>query len=162
VIRFATDNCTVTVRPSGTEPKIKLYCQLLPDTRAHRLHGLPLFASLRSRSSRLANAFRNDLLERVGLPHLASPTQLLPDIVEIEWMTNFQQLIVPQARQGLERGRWTSPREVLAWLRAETAPMVPGADPLPALKAPIALLCEEWSRQGLRSPLLPLLQEWSR
>jgi len=39
--------------------------------------------------------------------------------------------------------------------------MTPGADPLPALKAPLACLCEQWREELPSSPLLGELADWA-
>jgi len=46
-------------------------------------------------------------------------------------------------------------------LRDAVAPMAPGTDALPAVKAPIAWLCETWQREQPRLPLLAALAAWA-
>jgi hypothetical protein len=39
--------------------------------------------------------------------------------------------------------------------------MTPGADPLPALKAPVACLCEQWRQELASAPLFTELAKWA-
>ena len=39
--------------------------------------------------------------------------------------------------------------------------MTPGADPLPALKAPLAYLCSRWAEEMAGTPLLAELEQWA-
>lgn len=161
VIQFFTDNYIITVRPSGTEPKIKLYCQLLPDGEPPGARGLELFQKLRDLSERLARLVYGDLLARVGLS-LGEAALLLPDIVGLNLKQDFEQQTVPQLREGLNSGRWAGLTELHAWLCEQTARMTPGADPLPALKAPLAYLCREWSQERPRTPVFFELEKWAK
>jgi hypothetical protein len=47
-------------------------------------------------------------------------------------------------------------------LRGEVTAMIPGADPLPALKAPVAHLCAQWSEDLGSTPLFVDLANWAR
>ena len=47
-------------------------------------------------------------------------------------------------------------------LRREVAAMTPGTDPMPALKAPVRWLCEQWSEEGVRGPRMRGLVAWAR
>ncbi|MDA1276283.1 MAG: hypothetical protein O2960_19885 [Verrucomicrobia bacterium] len=162
VFQFSTDNCIVTVRPSGTEPKIKIYCHLLPHEQLPGVTGLALFQKLREESERLCRLVYSDLLERAGLPRLDHPALLLPDIVAFEVKESFQRLTVPQLQDGLSGGRWTSLAELHDWLRQQTALMTPGADPLPALKAPVMHLCHEWSGETKPTSVFSELETWAK
>jgi phosphoglucomutase/phosphomannomutase len=162
VFQFTTDNCSITIRPSGTEPKIKLYCQLLPDREPSKLRGLELLRSLRERSEMLTRSIYGNLLERAGLPRLGQAALLLPDIVSFERKDNFQKTTVPQLQEGLKTGRWSNLADLHVWLREQTAQMTPGADPLPALKAPVAYLCREWSSGQSPTPVFSQLLAWAK
>jgi phosphoglucomutase/phosphomannomutase len=162
VFQFFTDNCIITVRPSGTEPKIKLYCQLLPDGEPSATRGLESFEKLRDRSERVARLVYRDLLKRAGLLPLDDAALLLPDIVAFEQKRDFQELTAPHLLEGLNTGRWASLMELHAWLREQTALMTPGADPLPALKAPVAYLCRQWSPKIPHTRLFSELEQWAK
>lgn len=162
VFQFSTGNCVITVRPSGTEPKIKIYCQLLPDGETSGLRGSELIRKLRERSGRIARLVYGDLLTRAGLPLLDDSALLLPDIVAFEYKKNFQEEAVPALREGLKSGRWASLKDLHAWLAEQTALMTPGADPLPALKASVAHLCLEWSKDMPPTPVFSELETWAK
>jgi hypothetical protein len=162
VFQFSTDKCIITVRPSGTEPKIKLYCQLLPDAKPSGAKGVELFLSLRERSERLTRSVYGDLLERGGLGRLDHAALLLPDIVAFDLKAAFQKTTAEQLREGLKTNRWANLADLLAWLREQTARMTPGANPLPALRAPVAYLCGQWRQELSKSPVFPELEKWAK
>jgi phosphomannomutase len=162
VYQFATDNGVVTIRPSGTEPKIKLYCQLLPSSQPPGVKGAELFKQLRQRADRLARLVYGELLERAGLARLGEPALLLPDIVSFERKLAFQDVTAPQLVEGVKANRWNNVEDVKGWLREQTALMTPGADPLPALRASVGHLCSELANQGAKSAVLTALADWAK
>jgi phosphoglucomutase/phosphomannomutase len=161
VFQFRTDTCVITVRPSGTEPKIKLYCQFLSDGNQSGPRGMELFTSVRDRTDRVARLVYRELLKRAGLLDLGDPALLLPDIVAFDRKKDFQEQTIPMLREGLEKQTWADLDALKEWLRSQTERMTPGANPLPALRAPVAYLCAEWSKEGLQSPLLADLKRWA-
>ena len=50
---------------------------------------------------------------------------------------------------------------LLRWLGRAVAPMTPGTDALPAVKASVAWLCEQWSAELPGARLLPELSRWA-
>jgi phosphomannomutase len=161
VLQIFTDALVVTVRPSGTEPKLKFYCQLLPAKKPSAARGTALLSELRTIADQLARRIYNDLLSRIGLS-VDEAALLLPDIVDLDCKQNFEQKVVPQLRQALADERFASLNDVLAWLRRETASMTPGADPLPALKAPVAyLLTHQFRDLSSRRPFQEL-ETWAK
>jgi len=144
VLQFFTDAGVVTIRPSGTEPKIKVYYQLVPSAEPTRAKGEALLKAVRGRADDFTCAVYNELLAIIGL-HLSVPALKLPDIVDLDCRVAFEQATLPALREGLRRGRFRSlDKDLLPWLRDETKNMTPGADPLPALKAAVASACGEW------------------
>jgi hypothetical protein len=166
VLQFFLDGCIVTVRPSGTEPKLKFYCQLVPfeepqgRTAGPALKGMALMRDLTERVETLARAVYQELLARLDL-HLGEPALLLPDLIDIGRKQDFERKTVPQLREALSQGRFKKLDDLLDWLRGEVAAMTPGADPLPGLRAGVTYLCREWENELGGAPLLAELAVWA-
>lgn len=160
VIQLQTEAFVVTVRPSGTEPKLKFYLQLLPGPGVPAVRGRALLGALRARASELALGVYADLLDRIGL-RLEPSALRLPDIVDLDRKLEFQQRNVPALREALASGRFATLDELLGWLRGEVAAMTPGSDALPALKEPLAQLCEDWRASLPATSLRAELAAWA-
>ena len=160
VIRMSMDDFVVTVRPSGTEPKLKFYCQLAPRGRSSR-RGMDLLAEVSGRAESLARQVYGELLSRLDL-ELGPAGLLIPDIVDVDRKREFEQTVQPQLHSELAGSGMGSLKELLDWLRGQASGMTPGADPLPALKAPIACLCDEWKAELGAAPLFGELDRWAR
>ncbi len=158
VIQMFTDSFIITVRPSGTEPKLKLYCQLLPPGEGATTTGEELLNEVRRKADDVARRAYNELLSKLDLS-LGEAGLLLPDIVELGLKQRFEQETLQSLRGYLLNSTFENLDELLNWLRREAAAMTPGSDPLPALKDPIALVCEEW--EDVKSPLKQKLYEWA-
>lgn len=161
VIQLQTEAFVVTVRPSGTEPKLKFYLQLLPGPGVPAVRGRALLGALRARASELALGVYADLLDRIGL-RLEPSALRLPDIVDLDRKLEFQQRTVPALREALASGRFAALDELLGWLGGEVAAMTPGSDALPALKEPLAQLCEDWRSALPAESLRAALAAWAR
>ncbi|MCP3958541.1 MAG: hypothetical protein GY719_11865 [bacterium] len=160
VLQMFTDSFVITIRPSGTEPKLKLYCQLLPHGEPSGARGSELLAEVRAKADQVARRIYNELLGHIDLS-LTEASLLLPDIVDLDRKRGFEEGTVPQLREALGDGRFAGLDALLDWLRGEVAAMTPGSNPLPALQAPVAHLCAEWAEGGGASPLLDELRAWA-
>ena len=160
VIRMSLDDFVVTVRPSGTEPKLKFYCQLAPRGLSSR-RGMGLLTEVSGRAESLARQVYRELLARLDLD-LGPAGLLLPDIVDVDRKREFEQTLRPQLHAVLAGSGQGSLQELLGWLRRQASAMTPGADPLPALKAPIACLCEGWKAELAANPVFGELERWAR
>ena len=145
------------MRPSGTEPKLKLYCQLLPDGEPLDAAGTDLLERVRGKADQLARSLYNELLSRIDVS-LDEAALLLPDIIDLENKQRFARETVPRLHDALRGGKFAALDELLNWLRADAAFMTPAADPLPALKGSLAGLCRGWRDE----PGMTLLEELSR
>jgi len=161
VIQYAFESFVITVRPSGTEPKLKFYCQVLPDAELSHTRGMERLSAATAKAERLAVLVYKELLARIHVD-LDEPALLLPDIVDLQKKQEFQQRTVPALHRAITRGQFSNVRECLEWLHKEVAAMTPGADPMPALKAPLALLTGQWIRHNGSTALIAELQEWTR
>jgi hypothetical protein len=161
VIQIFTDAFIITVRPSGTEPKLKLYCQLVPHGEPSAARGMELLWEVRDQAERIARLVYNELLARIDLS-LGEAGGLLPDIIDLDRKQDFEQHTVPQLQEALTRGTFANLDNLLAWLRSQVAAMTPGADPLPALKAPMAYLCDQWAAELRGSSVLAELTTWAK
>ncbi len=159
VLQAHTDQFVITVRPSGTEPKLKLYCQLLPDGEPLDAAGTDLLERVRGKAERVARSLYNELLARIDVS-LDEPALLLPDIIDLENKRRFATETVPRLREAMGGGRFAGMDDLLQWLRRDTAAMTPAADPLPALKPALAWLCGRW-RGDPRMTLVEELGEWA-
>jgi phosphoglucomutase len=160
VIQVQTDGFVVTIRPSGTEPKLKLYCQLLPEDDVPQAAGTALLDAIRVRAEEVARQIYGDLLGRIDAS-LGTAALLLPDIVDLDRKIEFETHTVPALRERLRDGAFASLDELLAWLGGEVAAMTPGTDALPALKASVAWLCAQWKGELGDAPLLAELERWA-
>jgi phosphoglucomutase/phosphomannomutase len=159
VLQIFTDAFIITVRPSGTEPKLKLYCQLVPHGEPSVTRGMGLLWEVRNQAEGIARLVYNELLARVDLS-LGEAGCLLPDIIDLDRKQDFEQCTIPRLRQALREETFATLDDLLAWLRNQVAAMIPGADPLPALKAPVAYLCDHWAAELKGSLMLAELHAW--
>jgi hypothetical protein len=166
VLHFFLDGFIVTVRPSGTEPKLKFYCQLVPTPEplgkavGPAPKGMELLRDLTEKVESMARAIYKELLARLDI-HLGEAALLLPDIIDIGRKQDFERQTVPRLREAILQSRFKDRDELLNWLKGEVAAMTPGADPLPALKASVAWLCRRWESELGGAPLLSELAAWA-
>ena len=159
VLQAHTDHFIITVRPSGTEPKLKLYCQLLPDGEPLDAAGTGLLEQVRGKAEEVARSLYNELLSCIGVS-LDEAALLLPDIIDLENKQRFATETAPRLREAIGSGRFAGLDDLLNWLRAEAGFMTPAADPLPALKPSLAGLCRDW-RDETGMTLLEELGRWA-
>jgi phosphoglucomutase len=149
VIQLQTGRFVITVRPSGTEPKLKFYCQLLPDPAqppGQGPRGRELLQAVRREADAAAQAIYNDLVAPLGVK-LGPLGLALTDLIELDRKQEFERDTVPRLRQALVDGQIADQAQLEAWLRREAAVLLPGADPLPALRGPLGAAASAWARE---------------
>jgi phosphoglucomutase len=161
LMQFHMDPFTVTVRPSGTEPKLKFYCQLQPDNTIRSLRGTELLRAVTENADAVARAVYNDLLAGIGM-HLTEAGLRLPDLIDLDRKQVFEERTVPSLREALTARRFARLDDLLAWLRQEVSEMMPGVDALPAVRSSVAYLCEQWASELAAARLLTELAHWAR
>jgi len=159
LLAFSAEGFRVVVRPSGTEPKIKLYCEVLPVDHTPPARGAMLLAEARAQADRIARSVYGELLSRVGAS-LGDAALLLPDLVDLECKIDFEQNTLPRLCAALQSNAFPDLEAILSWLRLEVASMTPGTDPLPAIRGGISVACRNWKTQT-SSPLLQALSDWA-
>lgn len=162
VIQYFFDSFIVAIRPSGTEPKLKFYCQVLPAPEISHTKGQERFAAVTARAEELAVIVYKALLQRINVD-LDEAVLMLPDIVDLERKHQFQQRTLPLFQTALKDGKFPNLQQCLKWLQDqdEVRAMTPGADPMPALKGPLRLLTEKWMKEQVSIPLLTELHQWA-
>lgn len=161
VFQIFTDSFIITVRPSGTEPKLKFYCQLLPQGAITTSKGTALLQEIREKAEQAAAKVYNELLQRIDAT-LNDAALLLPDIVDLGLKQHFDTETVPKLHDAIEQKVFNDLDDFFVWLRKETAAMFPGTDPLPALKAPTAYLCQHWAEEFSDISLLADINNWAK
>lgn len=159
LLEIHTENGAVVVRPSGTEPKLKFYCHLSSSEPPASGNGEASFIALREATARVARNVYRDLLGALDLS-LSEAALDLPDLIEVDQKAFFDRELVPELAKRL--GRQTL-EQLLKWLREAAAELVPGTDPLPALKPAIARVCEAWlAVKADHEAALSGLYDWAR
>ena len=140
---FQLDGCQVVVRPSGTEPKAKIYVDLRGASLAEGAERTEAAVFARQLAARILDA----CIGTIGY-RLSASANLLPDYVDLDLKADFDKgfrsdLVAAAATfAGLdEAGR-------LQWLRQRLAPYAAGADPLDAAGAAIDSICDDLARES--------------
>lgn len=141
VLQWRFSDFSLTARPSGTEPKLKLYVHLLPgadeDSRAP-----DLLERAQARADEIARNAYAEFLRRID--RTLSPAALeLPDIIDVAQKKTFDDVIAVGIARLLSNSGIDAP-ELVDWLRSAAASLIPGADPLPAVLPAVERLCKEW------------------
>jgi hypothetical protein len=160
VIQYFLDNTVITVRPSGTEPKLKIYCHYTPASGAASANIERKYAEAKRRLEAVSVQVYNDLAAQIGMA-LGECGLALPDIIELERKSDFEQRIVPKFDALIREGAFPGRQSALDWLQQESRDLLPGADPLPALKNALKVFCRSASTTGSAGKLIRELENWT-
>jgi len=160
LMQVFTDAFIATVRPSGTEPKLKFYCQIWPSDATRGLRGMELLRAVKENADVVARVIYNELLAGIGVS-LTEAGLRLPDLVDLDRKQDFERRTVGLLREAVVERRFPTLDDLLGWLRQEVSAMIPGVDALPAVRTSVAYLCDEWSRDLPSAPLLAELKDWA-
>ena len=157
VIQLVTDQFIITIRPSGTEAKLKIYCQL--EGGSDEARGEQLLQTSRKRAQMVADTVYNELLARID-HSLGEVGLLLPDIIDLTGKEGFESETVGRIRDVLTGTRLESLDAFLEFLREETDALIPGTDARPAIKTALKCLVERWSDELGSLSYLKELKAW--
>jgi phosphomannomutase len=137
---YRLEEAQVVIRPSGTEPKAKIYV----DAEGAKLAD----ARDRKKAANFAQRLAADVVEqcigRIGF-HLSASANLLPDYVDLDLKDLFGRVFPNDLLAAADRLSHQAPAEQLAWLRERLAPYSAGADPLEATAPAVARLLGDMS-----------------
>lgn len=153
VVRLEYVGMTATIRPSGTEPKLKFYVHRLPgEDRASEASERPSAMHERALAEAKLGAWSlyDALARRLEAP-LTKAALALPDVIALEEKIRFDRMLAPWLKSILVNPE-QSFGEIEKELRKRGEALIPGADPLPALRPVIAILAEDL--QGSADPAL--------
>ena len=150
VVSFETPAFTVVVRPSGTEPKLKLYV-LISGGDVQDGEPTDVVGALKATTAKATASVYRSLLTTLGVS-VSDAALALPDLVDLDARVTFDTDVIPALSAALADGL-ASRADLDAMIRDKGAMLTPGSDPVPAVGDALAVLANDDAFAALR-PLL--------
>jgi phosphoglucomutase len=137
LLLYTIDGAQAVIRPSGTEPKVKIYAdlegqKLVPDGDRSAAEAM---------ARQLADSVFDVCLRRIGVS-LSPSARVLPDHVDLDLRIDFDQNFSGELLRNARRLSQLSRPEILEWFRARLSAYGAGADPLEAAGLALPHLCD--------------------
>jgi hypothetical protein len=137
LLRLRLDGAQVVIRPSGTEPKVKVYT----DIEGRKLTSGNDRRAAEALARSLADEVFDACIERINV-RLSPSAKLLPDHVDLDLKKAFDENFRPDLLAAAVDLSKKAPQERLQWLSQKLSAYGAGADPLEAVSRAVIHLCE--------------------
>ena len=139
---FEMEQAQIVVRPSGTEPKAKIYV----DVEGAKLPGVTGRAGAAAFGRRLAEKVLDECIGRIGF-HLSANAHLLPDYLDLDLKVDFDTRFRVDLLAALGKLSGQAEAQQIEWLRDRLKPYGGGSDPLGPTAATLEALFSDLSRE---------------
>ncbi|HOZ47023.1 MAG TPA: hypothetical protein PLO37_16935 [Candidatus Hydrogenedentes bacterium] len=132
LLMFRFDGARTIIRPSGTEPKVKVYAEAEAPGASR--------AEAKARAYGLATEMYGVCLERLGYS-LSKAAGRIPDHVETDLKQAFDKTFTPAFLGRASELAASDAATILGWLRENLKAYGGGSDPLAVMKPALKVLC---------------------